>query len=59
MQSAKEDYLGLRQEASDLREYSIAKLDRVTRYLSVLADKVHKLGNYLISDTLHQRIIKS
>lgn len=40
---AREDYLELRQEASDLREYSNAKLDRVTRYLGVLADRAHKL----------------
>ncbi|KAI8030343.1 Kinesin-like protein KIN-14A [Camellia lanceoleosa] len=40
---AREDYLELRQEASDLQEYSNAKLDRVTRYLGVLADKTHKL----------------
>ncbi|WCJ31983.1 Kinesin-like protein KIN-14B [Euphorbia peplus] len=40
---AKQDYLDLRQEASDLQEYSNAKLDRVTRYLGVLAQKTHKL----------------
>ncbi|KAL5753335.1 hypothetical protein ACOSQ2_023842 [Xanthoceras sorbifolium] len=40
---AKEDYLDLRQEASDLQEYSNAKLDRVTRYLGVLAEKTRKL----------------
>ncbi|KAM7523807.1 hypothetical protein LguiA_013709 [Lonicera macranthoides] len=40
---AKEDYVELRQEASDLQEYSNAKLDRVTRYLGVLADKSRKL----------------
>lgn len=34
----------LRQEASDLQDYSNAKLDRVTRYLGVLADKTRKLG---------------
>lgn len=28
----------------DLQEYSSAKLDRVTRYLGVLADKTRKLG---------------
>lgn len=39
----KEDYSELRQEASDLQEYSIAKLDRVTRYLGVLADRTRKL----------------
>ncbi|KAF5201284.1 Kinesin-like protein kin-14l [Thalictrum thalictroides] len=42
-QHAKEDYLELRQEASDLQEYSNAKLDRVTRYLGVLADRARKL----------------
>ncbi|KAJ0041447.1 hypothetical protein Pint_27684 [Pistacia integerrima] len=45
---AKEDYLGLRQEASDLQEYSNAKLDRVTRYLGVLAEKTHKLDQVAI-----------
>ncbi|XP_059624154.1 kinesin-like protein KIN-14B [Cornus florida] len=40
---AREDYFELRQEASDLQEYSNAKLDRVTRYLGVLADKARKL----------------
>ncbi|KDP29758.1 hypothetical protein JCGZ_18693 [Jatropha curcas] len=40
---AKEDYLELRQEASDLQEYSNAKLERVTRYLGVLAEKTRKL----------------
>ncbi|KAJ9177518.1 hypothetical protein P3X46_012730 [Hevea brasiliensis] len=40
---AKEDYLELRQEASDLQDYSNAKLDRVTRYLGVLAEKTRKL----------------
>ncbi|KAE9450470.1 hypothetical protein C3L33_17632, partial [Rhododendron williamsianum] len=42
-QLAREDYLELRQEASDLQDYSNAKLDRVTRYLGVLADKTRKL----------------
>lgn len=42
---AREDYLELRQEASDLQEYSNAKLDRVTRYLGVLADKTRKLDH--------------
>nr|CAD1826270.1 unnamed protein product [Ananas comosus var. bracteatus] len=41
---ARNDYLELRQEATDLREYSSAKLDRVTRYLGFLADRAHKLG---------------
>ncbi|XAR73482.1 Minus-end-directed kinesin ATPase [Bertholletia excelsa] len=40
---AREDYLELRQEVSELSEYSNAKLDRVTRYLGVLADKTRKL----------------
>ncbi|KAB1201915.1 Kinesin-like protein KCA1 [Morella rubra] len=39
----REDYLELRQEASELQEYSNAKLDRVTRYLGVLAEKTRKL----------------
>ncbi|XP_039144948.1 kinesin-like protein KIN-14L isoform X1 [Dioscorea cayenensis subsp. rotundata] len=43
LKHAREDYLELRQEANDLREYSNAKLDRVTRYLGVLADKARKL----------------
>uniref|UniRef100_A0A5B6YT68 Putative kinesin-like protein KCA2 n=1 Tax=Davidia involucrata TaxID=16924 RepID=A0A5B6YT68_DAVIN len=43
VQLAREDYLELKQEASDLQEYSNAKLDRVTRYLGVLADKTRKL----------------
>ncbi|XWS41648.1 hypothetical protein CRYUN_Cryun17cG0100400 [Craigia yunnanensis] len=40
---AKEDYLELRQEASDLQEYSIAKFNRVTRCLGVLAENTCKL----------------
>ncbi|QCD90703.1 kinesin family member C2/C3 [Vigna unguiculata] len=40
---ARNDYQQLRQEASELQEYSNAKLDRVTRYLGVLAEKAHKL----------------
>ncbi|KAJ9564968.1 hypothetical protein OSB04_000934 [Centaurea solstitialis] len=40
---AREDNAKLRQEAIDLQEYSNAKLDRVTRYLGVLADKTRKL----------------
>jgi hypothetical protein len=35
--------LELRQEASDLLEYSNAKLGRVTRYLGFLADRTRKL----------------
>ncbi|KAI3765047.1 hypothetical protein L2E82_15069 [Cichorium intybus] len=41
---AKEDYVELRQEVVDLQEYSNAKLDRVKRYLGVLAYKTSKLG---------------
>ncbi|KAK7307259.1 hypothetical protein VNO77_40159 [Canavalia gladiata] len=43
VQLARNDYLQLRQEASELQEYSNAKLDRVTRYLGVLAEKSRKL----------------
>lgn len=39
----REDYMELRQEAVDLQEYSNAKMDRLTRYLGVLADKTRKL----------------
>ncbi|KAJ1442165.1 Spindle pole body-associated protein Vik1/Cik1, microtubule binding domain [Sesbania bispinosa] len=45
---AREDYLQLRQEASELQEYSNAKLDRVTRYLGVLAEKTRKLDQVAI-----------
>ncbi|MBA0618398.1 hypothetical protein Godav_027756, partial [Gossypium davidsonii] len=45
---AKEDYLELRQEVNDLQEYSNAKLDRVTRYLGVLADKTCKLDQFAL-----------
>ncbi|KAK7309573.1 hypothetical protein RJT34_06413 [Clitoria ternatea] len=40
---ARNDYLQLKQEASELQEYSNAKLDRVTRYLGALAEKTRKL----------------
>nr|WDD38956.1 kinesin-like protein KIN-14 [Fagopyrum tataricum]WDD38957.1 kinesin-like protein KIN-14 transcript variant 2 [Fagopyrum tataricum] len=40
---AKEDYAVVRQEANELQEYSNAKLERITRYLGVLADKTRKL----------------
>ncbi|MED6174672.1 Kinesin-like protein KIN-14B [Stylosanthes scabra] len=42
-QLARKDYLQLRQEATELQEYANAKLDRVTRYLGVLAKKSRKL----------------
>ncbi|KAG2334352.1 hypothetical protein Bca52824_005532 [Brassica carinata] len=45
---AKEDYLELRQEATDLQEYSTAKLERVTRYLGVLASKSRKLDQAVL-----------
>ncbi|KAK8709969.1 hypothetical protein V6N13_145314 [Hibiscus sabdariffa] len=45
---AKEDYLELRQDVSDLQEYSNAKLDRVTRYLGVLAEKTRKLDQFAL-----------
>nr|VDC78580.1 unnamed protein product [Brassica rapa] len=45
---AKEDYLELRQEATDLQEYSNAKLERVTRYLGVLASKSRKLDQAVL-----------
>ncbi|XP_038998363.1 kinesin-like protein KIN-14B isoform X2 [Hibiscus syriacus] len=45
---AKEDYLELRQDVSDLQEYSNAKLDRVTRYLGVLAEKTRKLDQFAV-----------
>ncbi|KAF3320701.1 kinesin-like protein KCA2 [Carex littledalei] len=43
VKNTREDYIELRQEANDLREYSNAKLDRVTRYLGFLADRARKL----------------
>ncbi|XP_016201049.1 kinesin-like protein KIN-14B isoform X3 [Arachis ipaensis] len=42
-QLARKDYLQLRQEATELQAYTNAKLDRVTRYLGVLAEKSRKL----------------
>nr|AMS24254.1 kinesin 14-V protein [Marsilea vestita] len=42
------EMLELRQEASDLQEYSNAKILRVTRYLGVLADKSHKLDQTVL-----------
>ncbi|KAJ8765715.1 hypothetical protein K2173_014837 [Erythroxylum novogranatense] len=39
----KEDYMELRQEAGELQEYSNAKLERLTRYLGVLASSTFKL----------------
>jgi hypothetical protein len=43
-QTARDEWVELRQEASDLQEYSTAKIHRVTRYLGVLADKARRLG---------------
>lgn len=50
-QLAKDDYVGLRQEAIDLQEYSNAKLERVTRYLGALADKTRTLGQSFITSS--------
>ncbi|CAK8561805.1 unnamed protein product [Lathyrus sativus] len=47
---ARDDYLQLRQEASELQEYSNAKLDRVTRYLGVLAEKTRKLDQVALEN---------
>jgi hypothetical protein len=44
--------LELRQEASDLLEYSNSKLGRVTRYLGFLADRTRKLGNSAFSSCI-------
>jgi len=38
-----EDCLELRQQVSDLQEYSNVKISRVSRYLGVLAEKARKL----------------
>lgn len=43
VQIAHEECLELRNEASDLQEYSNVKIARVTRYLSVLVEKARKL----------------
>nr|XP_027074966.1 kinesin-like protein KIN-14B [Coffea arabica] len=43
VEHVREDYMELRQEAVDLQEYSNAKMDRLMRYLGVLADKTRKL----------------
>ncbi|CAN6542101.1 unnamed protein product [Malus baccata var. baccata] len=45
---AREDYLELRQEASELHEYSNAKLERATRYLGVLVNKTRKLDQFAL-----------
>ncbi|BBN04338.1 hypothetical protein MPTK1_3g03760 [Marchantia polymorpha subsp. ruderalis] len=41
--NARMECLELRQEASDLQEYSTVKITRATRYLGVLSDKARKL----------------
>jgi hypothetical protein len=53
-QSAREDCLELRQEASDLQEYSSAKIERVTRYLGVLAERARRLGDYFLPSSSAQ-----
>eukprot|EP00897_Mesotaenium_endlicherianum_P004170 jgi/Mesen1/3781/ME000205S03043 len=47
LQDTKDEVLELRQDASDLQEYSNAKLTRVSRYLAVLGEKARKLGRHL------------
>eukprot|EP00252_Welwitschia_mirabilis_P022530 TRINITY_DN6116_c0_g1_i1.p1 TRINITY_DN6116_c0_g1~~TRINITY_DN6116_c0_g1_i1.p1 ORF type:complete len:1294 (-),score=319.31 TRINITY_DN6116_c0_g1_i1:306-4187(-) len=48
------EWLALRQEATDLQEYSNAKISRVTRYLGFLAEKAHNLDQ--ISQETESRI---
>lgn len=43
LSKAKEEWVELKQEASDLQEYSNAKITRVRKYLVVLQDKTRKL----------------
>ncbi|CAM6104810.1 unnamed protein product [Calypogeia fissa] len=43
LSSARLECLELRQEASDLQEYSSVKITRAMRYLSVLSEKAQKL----------------
>ncbi|KAL1833563.1 hypothetical protein ACET3Z_003214 [Daucus carota] len=43
VQVTKDDYLKLRKEASNFKEYSYTELDNVISYLHVLAEKTHKL----------------
>lgn len=46
--TSQEEVLELRQEASDLQEYSNAKIARITRYLGVLAEKARKLDQVVL-----------
>ncbi|GJZ95228.1 retrovirus-related pol polyprotein from transposon TNT 1-94 [Tanacetum coccineum] len=55
---AREDYVGLRQEAIELQDYSNAKLDRVTRYLGVLANKTTVKGKKEQSRSLALKVKK-
>ncbi|XP_024538534.1 kinesin-like protein KIN-14L [Selaginella moellendorffii] len=56
--SARDECLELRQEASDLQEYSNAKLGRVTRYLGVLAEKARKLDEVALDSEDRQAPLK-
>ena len=44
LQDTREDLVDARQDADDLKEYANAKLNRVTRYLGVLAERTRTLG---------------
>ncbi|KAH7307185.1 hypothetical protein KP509_22G049000 [Ceratopteris richardii] len=55
---SKEELLELRQEASDLQEYSNAKIVRVTRYLGVLAEKAHKLDQVVLEGEAQMSVLR-
>lgn len=55
---SQEEMLELRQEASDLQEYSNAKIVRVTRYLGVLAEKAHKLDQVVLEGEAHLSLLR-
>ncbi|EFJ11401.1 hypothetical protein SELMODRAFT_447004 [Selaginella moellendorffii] len=55
---ARSEFLEIRQEANDLQEYSSVKLDRVTRYLGVLADKTRKLDRTTAEYELRLAILR-
>ena len=44
LQDTREDLVDVRQDTDDLKEYANAKLNRVTRYLGVLAERTRTLG---------------
>lgn len=56
--ASQEEMLELRQEASDLQEYSNAKIVRVTRYLGVLAEKAHKLDQVVLEGEAHLSLLR-